>query len=397
MKKLLVILLAAWSGISNAQVTLVGMSPKGGFNNHGTIFTVNSTGNIETLFNFNEGVNGCSPTGGLVQDSDGTVYGMTASCGSNNMGTLFKFEAKFHGVTKLVDFTSSLGACPTGTPIMASDGNLYGMTNTGGTNDAGTIFKCTPDGQVTILVSFNHTNGAYPLGSLKEGKDGNFYGMTRLGGEFEQGEVFKYSPFGILTVLHSFTGDDGSQPQGNITIVKDSILYGLTYMGGTEGSGVIFSCSTSGKYALLNSFGGNTGVQPAGSLLYTGDGYLYGTTANGGVSGFGTLFRCNDSGKIAVLVNFNDTNGANPSGTLTYASDGNIYGVTKKGGVSADAGVVFRYNTTSAILESIYEFGGSSSQIAQGGLIELNRNFNSSEFASNKRLRKASSHKDSRN
>ncbi len=391
MKKLLVLALALSTQI-NAQLTLIGLSPESGYNKRGTIFTISTEGSISTMYNFNDGGNGCTPKGSLVQDGDGSLYGVTARCGANDMGTLFKFNGLSDGLVKLVDFSSKIGAGPTGSLIIGITGDLYGMTNTGGTDDVGTIFKCTTDGQVTTLASFNSANGAFPQGSLEQDKDGNLYGMTRLGGEFGNGVIFKLTASGQYTVLHSFSGGDGSQPSGNITIIDDTLLYGLTAIGGANDGGAVFCCTASGKYTLLNSLSPETGTKPLGSLFRASDGYLYGTANEGGTSQLGTLFRINDAGKIWVVTNFNDTNGAHPMGNLSIATDGNIYGVTKAGGAVNEAGVVFKYNTTNGTMENIYEFSSSSSQIAQGGLIEMSKN-NDLRMATSNRFKRSQAHK----
>ena len=388
MKKLLFILSIAAFQFCNAQVTLVGMSHQGGFGNHGTIFCVSAAGTIETIHNFNEGLNGCTPRGGFVQDSNGNFYGLAAGCGIHNVGTLIKYNGEDHGVVKLVDFHSTIGANPVGTLIIGTDGNLYGMTNSGGANDVGTIFKCTTGGEVTTLASFDRSKGAYPMGSLVEDKNCNLYGMTRLGGNSDKGVLFKCSSSGELTVLHSFNGNDGSGPDGNLTILNDSILYGVTPNGGNVNGGTIFLCSVSGKYTMLNSFSNSTGTLPLSNLLNGGDGYLYGTTDSGGAMNYGTLFRCSTSGRITVLANFNDsTTGANPMGTIVKASDGNIYGITRRGGTS-DAGVVFKYTGSSGTLGMVCEFSTTYAQVAQGGIIEMKLNNDLKELASSKKFNK---------
>ena len=93
-----------------------------------------------------------------------------------------------------------------------TDGNFYGITNKGGANNYGTVFKITPTGTLTILYSFDGTNYfANPTYGLTVGNDGNFYG-TQWGGN-GLGSVFKITPAGVLTVLHAFTGNpDGAEP-----------------------------------------------------------------------------------------------------------------------------------------------------------------------------------------
>ena len=85
---------------------------------------------------------------------------------------------------------------------------------TGGTNGAGTVFKIAPSGILTTVYSFTGGNdGAYPEAGLVQGSDGNFYGTTTSGGTNNAGTVFKISPNGALTTLYSFTGgNDGANP-----------------------------------------------------------------------------------------------------------------------------------------------------------------------------------------
>src|SRR3989337_1881819 len=91
--------------------------------------------------------------------------------------------------TKLLDIDGTNGSSPLGSLI--SDGTfLYGMTQWGGTNNIGTIFKIMPDGSgYTKLLDFDDTNGSKPACSLIS--DGTFlYGMTTFGGTNMMGVVF---------------------------------------------------------------------------------------------------------------------------------------------------------------------------------------------------------------
>lgn len=114
--------------------------------------------------------------------------------------------------TKLVDFEeTTMGRGPNGSLI--SDGTyLYGMTNLGGTDGLGTVFKVKPDGTgFEKLLDFTGVaNGAKPVGSLYF--DGStLYGMTQNGGTTDDGTVFKILPDGTgFAKMHDFTG----QPNG---------------------------------------------------------------------------------------------------------------------------------------------------------------------------------------
>lgn len=82
-----------------------------------------------------------------------------------------------------------------------------------------------------------------PNYELIQGKDGNFYGTTSIGGTNDRGTIFKLTPEGIETVLYSFTGGpgDGDQPKGNLVQGSDGNLYGTTFYGGATYSGNFFS------------------------------------------------------------------------------------------------------------------------------------------------------------
>ncbi len=371
-KQLLTILIAVFIYSSNAQVTLMGLSSHGGIGNHGAIFNVTSTSTFDTLYNYNDGTNGCSPEGSMIQATDGNFYGLTASCGANSVGTLFRYNPNTKVITTLVDFDSAIGGGPMGTLVQATDGYLYGMTNSGGRYGDGTIFKCSMMGNLTVVTNFADYNGAFPLGNLVEAPDGNFYGMTRFGGAYGKGTIFKCTPSGALTLLHSFSGTDGSEPVASLTIIKDSFLYGLTYNGGLYNGGVVFYCSTTGTFKMLTSLSSTTGIFPFGSFFNPKNGYLYATTSYGGSYFLGTLIRCDDSGKVVDIADFNDTNGAYPMGSLMRASDGKLYGTTSHGGIpGVNNGVVFSYNIASQILSDVYQLTALDPKNPDGDLIEI--------------------------
>jgi uncharacterized repeat protein (TIGR03803 family) len=89
--------------------------------------------------------------------------------------------------------------------VQGSDGNLYGTTDGGGAGGCGTVFKMTPAGVLTTLVSFNGAlTATSPQAPLVQGSDGNFYGTTEYGGANSRGTVFQVTPAGVLTTLVSF-------------------------------------------------------------------------------------------------------------------------------------------------------------------------------------------------
>jgi uncharacterized repeat protein (TIGR03803 family) len=65
--------------------------------------------------------------------------------------------------TTLFNFDSTDGADAYGGLVQGTDGNLYGTTSGGGANSDGTVFSITPSGTLTTLHSFDVTDGEYPL------------------------------------------------------------------------------------------------------------------------------------------------------------------------------------------------------------------------------------------
>ena len=108
----------------------------------------------------------------------------------------------------LFNFTGTPGeCCPQYPSVMAQgrDGNMYGITTTGGANNLGTLFKITPTGALTLLHSFDTTHGYTPIGGLTLGADGNLYGTAELGGTDGFGTIFKITPAGVFTVCLLYT------------------------------------------------------------------------------------------------------------------------------------------------------------------------------------------------
>lgn len=156
----------------------------------------NTNAQYTKLLDFAGAANGSYPKGSLI--SDGIfLYGMTEQGGINYAGTVFKIKPDGSGYSKLLDFYWANGSYPWGSLI--SDGIfLYGMTSQGGINDEGTIFKIKPDGSgYSKLLDFDwFANGSGPHGSLIS--DGTFlYGMTPYGGTNDDGVVFKINPVGM--------------------------------------------------------------------------------------------------------------------------------------------------------------------------------------------------------
>ena len=128
---------------------------------------------------------------GLVQ-AGGHFYGTTYNGGYGYLGTVFKITSG--GSFTTLHVFSGYGAFPYGGLVQGSDGNLYGTTSDNdnvGPTQYGTVFKITSGGSLTSLYSFNNSDGGIPYAGLVQGNDGNFYGTTAYGGASGYGTVFK--------------------------------------------------------------------------------------------------------------------------------------------------------------------------------------------------------------
>jgi len=188
---------------------------------------------------------------GLVQASDGNLYGTTAY--DNTLGTVFRITTNGALTTLHFFYGGSDGGYPQAGLVQASDGNLYGTTEFGGVanwyaGSGGTVFRITTNGALTSLYSFTGGNdGGNPLAGLVQASDGNLYGTTFYGGNtnlngYGYGTVFRITTNGVETVLYSFTGEgDGGNPVAGLVQASDGKLYGTTEYGGTNGYGTIFA------------------------------------------------------------------------------------------------------------------------------------------------------------
>jgi uncharacterized repeat protein (TIGR03803 family) len=258
--------------------------------------------------------------------------------------------------TDLYEFNIASGGAggPSAPPIQAKDGNFYGVTYRGGSNDTGTVYKLTPTGVLTILHSFTNTtgDGATPVAMLVQGTDGNLYGSSTGGGSGGYGVIFKISTTGKLTALHSFVSTDGSSPQAPMIQATDGSFYGTTFQGGTNNDGVIFKISASGKYTLLHNFVPTPNSTYSLTAMVQGtDGNFYGTTNKYADLG-SYLYKVTSKGVFSIVYHFDGTNHAVGIGTanaLVQNTNGLFFGATSvspTGGVGN--GTLYTFNIGAA-------------------------------------------------
>lgn len=237
--------------VRDANGNLFGVTADGGLYGKGVAFQVDSLGNYWVLHSFN-GTDGDGPVGLLV-DGLGTLYGATFSggthenaCDGHGCGVVFKLDSA-GDETVLFNFAGGLnGGGPLSGVILDNEGNVYGNTFVTGAYTFGTVYKLKTTGEERALYSFTGgADGSSPIGTMVWDYSGNLYGVTEYGGTSNCGVVFRVTPQGEETVLHTFTGGaDGCQPQSGLIRVGSNVLYGTTFYGGYEGAGT--QCASNG-------------------------------------------------------------------------------------------------------------------------------------------------------
>lgn len=339
----------------------------------GVVFKLDPTGKETVLYRFTGGADGLYPTAGLIQDSAGNFYGTTSAGGLSDdgcgCGVVFELDPATGKETVLHAFTGADGSAPSGTLLLDKAGILYGTTAEGGLSGGcggggcGVVFKLDPaTGEESVVYTFSGAaDGGQPTAGLIQGSAGNLYGTTSAGGLLSDeggcgqgcGVVFKLDPTtGTETVLHAFNftvleaGADGGTPVASLIQDSAGNFYGTTENGGAFGWGVVFKLDVNDQESVLHSFtGGADGATPRAGLVQDPAGNLYGTTLQGGTGTFftnGVVFKLDRSGAETVLHTFSASGeeGENPEAGLLIDSAGNLYGTASAGG-SGGAGVVF--------------------------------------------------------
>ena len=269
------------------------------------VLTTGAAGEYKILYQFKNAKYGASPTGNLILDAAGNLYGATRYGGTGDYGTVFMLKPNPAGnwtETVLYSFKGADGAHPYDAGLVIdATGNLYGTTlnggsqsriNAGGVYGCGVVFKLAPnpDGTWTdtTLYSFTGMDGAHPAARLVFDAAGSLYGTTRQGGGADDaGALFqlKPSPEGSWTesTLHRFTaGTDGADPVAGLIFDAAGRLFGTTQEGADK-YGLVFTltpASSAWTETALHTFTGY-GAFPAAGVIMDAAGTLYGTVSSG--------------------------------------------------------------------------------------------------------------------
>jgi uncharacterized repeat protein (TIGR03803 family) len=279
----------------------------------GGVFRLDVNNSLKSLHAFGIGDDGGNPISRLVT-INGDLYGVTTEGGGSSCGcgTIFRMT-KGGTETILYSFTGAAdGASPLGV-FRDSVGNLYGVAQSGGAG-SGTVWKLSTGGVFTVVYTFTGgTDGGMPAGRVIVDGNGNIHGVTASGGDptCNCGVIFRVDENGKETVLHRFFGRGGGAHPSVGLLDVGGALYGTTDFGGDLtcnppiGCGVLYQVGKSGRYTVLRRFAGASAGDGAysavGALTLGGDGNIYGatwyggtgTSCSGSIPGCGVIFRYN--------------------------------------------------------------------------------------------------------
>jgi uncharacterized repeat protein (TIGR03803 family) len=345
------------------------------------------------------------PTGTLVQDSSGNVYGTTYEGGTYGAGAVFqvKYTPPSSATYRVIHNFGhdGDGVQPNAGLVIANSTSpvvLWGTTEAGGGNNTGSVFKMTvtnPGASQTVTESVIYDfdtsssgNPTVPVGGLVMDASGNLYGTGSQGGEGTFGGIFELQP-GTPYVLHNLHNfgrylGDGATPTAGVVLGSQSggsvVLYGTTDASmvtttSATGLGSVYQITvdpTAGtgssclEYVFNAGYISNDGFGSMAQPIEDSSHNFWGTTEFGGTTGEGTVWELvYDSGTSSyserVVYSFGTAtnDGLLPASSLVFGNDGNLYGTTQAGG-SIGAGAVFKITVGTGEVKTVYSFGTNS-------------------------------------
>jgi uncharacterized repeat protein (TIGR03803 family) len=243
--------------------SLYGTAYQGGANNCGSIFKLTTSGALLWYYSFPCGQGGANPVGPVIQASDGNFYGTTSQGGSIGFGTVFMLSRNGK-VSILHRFQGSPtdGSSPFAGLVQATDGKLYGATSGGGTSNTGTLFQITTTGNYQLLYNLDiHTTN--PVGTLSQHTSGLLYGTAEFGGQFGFGTVYSLDMgLGPFVALPRRAGKVGSSAQilgqaltGTTSVTFNGVASTFRVVSDTYLTAVVPSGATSGPVVVTTPSG----------------------------------------------------------------------------------------------------------------------------------------------
>lgn len=241
----------------DASGNLYGTTSGYGAHRKGTVYEFTTGGVLTTLYAFCALANctdGATPDATPTLDNAGDVYGTTVLGGTDGKGTVWKLTSG-GAESVLYSFCSQQncadGASPTGGVSLYQKTYVVGVTPYGGSTacsqGCGVGFEVNTSGGEAGAYPFcsqtNCADGSLPHATPIIGTDGTLYGAATGGGRYGYGVIYKFTVAGKLGVLYNFAGGvggpDGAAPYGSLYMDKKGRIYGTTVDGGS-GDGTVF-------------------------------------------------------------------------------------------------------------------------------------------------------------
>lgn len=366
------------------------------------------------------------PTGHMVVDDEGWLWGTTSSGGRYGMGTLYRMRQDGSLWEEMVSFNGSEGLPRGGYPsaglARAADGRLWGMT--GASGSPATIFCFDPrSGRLKTEIEFERgeapigrplilTNGQVCFNTrtgthlydpvMRQRKVVNHRTLPILGEMVSDGRGWlwatseKHNGNGAVYKVNSITGElvevlvftgltgayPGRMPVCGLSLSSDGFLWGCTRNGGAEDQGTVFKIHPeSAAFASITKLQMRDGMNPESMLVDDGQGFMWGTAtygAIGGTYGNGTIYKIKQStGKFSVVERFTGYDGAAPGGIprahLLRAGPDHFVGVTNFCGI-AGSGVIYRVEISTGkytVLKDLADLAATTEGVEpHGSLVE---------------------------
>lgn len=226
-----------------------------------------------------------------AQSPDGFVYGTFADNFTPlTPGAFVKMDLKGN-ITILHSFSAAEGV-PFGYPLLANDGNFYGISAI--SNTMAMVYKITPAGTLTQVAAYqNLARNISPTTfqvRLIQGVNGKLYGTTPMGGKYQGGSIFELTLDGQFTTIYSFPNYLTGIPSWLLQ-ASDGNLYGSAFgqvqLGGQSS---LFRISSTGAFQTIHKMINFNQGQCLCIFMQGSDGLFYGSAANAGAGNIGTAW-----------------------------------------------------------------------------------------------------------
>jgi uncharacterized repeat protein (TIGR03803 family) len=224
----------------DAAGNMYGTVGNGGANGYGSVFEIAKGSNtVTTIAPFSSSTG--SSTAGVTFDAAGNMYGTTLQ-NASGYSSVWEIAKGSNAIATFATFNNTNGYYPSSGVTLDAAGNMYGTTSLGGASGNGVVWEIAKGTNViTTLASFNGTNGYNPQSSVVLDAAGDIFGTTELGGANDAGTIWEIvKSSNAITVLASFNGNNGDYADPTLTFDASGNLWGTSNSGGANNDGYVF-------------------------------------------------------------------------------------------------------------------------------------------------------------